>query len=162
MQRGEGLVVGEGGPGPQFALKEHLLPAGVAPHAQRGQVHRQVVPRLLDKRVGTPSLATHVSKRAASLWETEYQSLSPRNCLPPGLEQQQKKGQNDKVLLRSNPYSQSSSLESQFTVYLERLQEQYIHNTIISRGYIKWPNGQLLIDELSLYVIRDLFLDSMP
>ena len=79
MQRGEGLVVGEGGPGPQLALQEHLLPAGVAPHAQRGQVHRQVVPRLLDKSGGTPSLATHVRKQGPSLWETEYQSLRPLN-----------------------------------------------------------------------------------
>ena len=44
---GEGPAVSQGGPGAQLALQEHLLAAGVAPHSQRGQVHRQVVARLL-------------------------------------------------------------------------------------------------------------------
>lgn len=34
----------------QFSFQEHLLGAGVAPHSQSGQIHCQVVPRLLEEK----------------------------------------------------------------------------------------------------------------
>lgn len=46
-ERGDGLGTGQRGARPQLALQEHLLPTGIAPHPQGGQVHRQVVPRVL-------------------------------------------------------------------------------------------------------------------
>lgn len=43
----EGFAAAVRRPGSEFTLQKHLLPAGVAPHSERGQVHGEVVSRLL-------------------------------------------------------------------------------------------------------------------
>ena len=47
LWRREGFAVAVRRVRAEFTLQENLLAAGVAPHSQRGQVHREVVSRLL-------------------------------------------------------------------------------------------------------------------
>lgn len=62
LRRGEGFDVDVGRVRAEFALQENLLAAGVAPHSKRGEVHRQVVPRLLHAEIKkTPLTFIHLS-----------------------------------------------------------------------------------------------------